>query len=233
MFDANSVGVLSQEGVGFHRETFEPMPLVDQYYRVTGIEMHVITGRGCPPNHQGLTLDEFVGEQVRVELMVGTYDDGTNEFVPDPDEDPFEMTITMNADMLTPDTPGPEGSFGWAIALSLQSSVFPPGKELHVGLVWLHDFGEDCGAIGPTESTTCTESVSGWYHTFYPNTTSKRIEDIPGFTTGRVTSRVTIDLLGGEPIPAVSEWGMVVMALLTLTAGTLVYGRRGAQRGAA
>ena len=30
----------------------------------------------------------------------------------------------------------------------------------------------------------------------------------------------------GEPIPAVSEWGVVLMALLTLTAGTLVYVRR-------
>lgn len=29
-----------------------------------------------------------------------------------------------------------------------------------------------------------------------------------------------------EPIPTVSEWGMVVMALLVLTAGTLVYARR-------
>lgn len=31
---------------------------------------------------------------------------------------------------------------------------------------------------------------------------------------------------GGEPIPAVSEWGVVLMALLTLTAGTLVYMKR-------
>jgi len=30
------------------------------------------------------------------------------------------------------------------------------------------------------------------------------------------------------PIPTVSEWGVVTMALLVLTAGTLVYARRGA-----
>jgi hypothetical protein len=29
-----------------------------------------------------------------------------------------------------------------------------------------------------------------------------------------------------EPIPAVSQWGLVVLTLLTLTAGTLVFSRR-------
>ena len=32
--------------------------------------------------------------------------------------------------------------------------------------------------------------------------------------------------LAGPAIPTVSEWGMVLMSLLVLTAGTLVYGRR-------
>ena len=34
------------------------------------------------------------------------------------------------------------------------------------------------------------------------------------------------DTLPDQPIPAVSEWGLVVMTLLVLTAGTLVYARR-------
>ena len=31
---------------------------------------------------------------------------------------------------------------------------------------------------------------------------------------------------GGTPIPTVSEWGLIVMTLLLLTAGTVVFGRR-------
>lgn len=34
------------------------------------------------------------------------------------------------------------------------------------------------------------------------------------------------DTLAGKPIPTVSEWGLVAMALVMLTAGTLVYTRR-------
>jgi hypothetical protein len=37
-------------------------------------------------------------------------------------------------------------------------------------------------------------------------------------------------LLSPDPIPAVSEWGVAVMTLLTLTAGTLVWARRSASR---
>ena len=29
-----------------------------------------------------------------------------------------------------------------------------------------------------------------------------------------------------EPLPAVSEWGLIVMGLLGLTIGTILYGRR-------
>ncbi|MBU0718755.1 MAG: hypothetical protein KJ749_10940, partial [Planctomycetes bacterium] len=32
--------------------------------------------------------------------------------------------------------------------------------------------------------------------------------------------------MGGEPIPAVSGWGLIATTLLFLTAGTLVYARR-------
>ena len=37
---------------------------------------------------------------------------------------------------------------------------------------------------------------------------------------------VVVTVLTGTPIPTVSEWGLIVMSLLVLTAGTLVYARR-------
>ena len=42
---------------------------------------------------------------------------------------------------------------------------------------------------------------------------------------GRVNSYSSV-LPVANPIPAVSDWGMAVMTLLVLTAGTLVYMRR-------
>jgi len=44
---------------------------------------------------------------------------------------------------------------------------------------------------------------------------------------------VALELFGPAGVPTVSEWGMVAMTLLLLSAGTLVYARRGPVRHAA
>ena len=45
---------------------------------------------------------------------------------------------------------------------------------------------------------------------------------------GELTSSpAALTVIGGNPIPTVSKWGMLVMGLLMLTAGTMVHALRG------
>ena len=48
--------------------------------------------------------------------------------------------------------------------------------------------------------------------------------------TGNRAAEIAVDdalIESCQAIPAVSEWGLILMTLLVLTAGTLVYTRRG------
>ena len=86
--------------------------------------------------------------------------------------------------------------------------------------IFLNDFGpfsedsnadgipDECGACcGPGECIQIVEAGCGTFGKYRGNLTTCEQEACAG-------------------IPTVSEWGLVAMALLVLTAGTLVYARR-------
>jgi hypothetical protein len=49
-----------------------------------------------------------------------------------------------------------------------------------------------------------------------------------GSTAEALVDNVSIEatLVGGDVIPTVSEWGLIIITLLLLTAGSIVFGRR-------
>lgn len=94
-----------------------------------------------------------------------------------------------------------------------------PAAECGDGIVEGDEECDDGGIDTPTCDFDCTSAVCGDGHI---NTAAGEACDTVGVRGGLVCHQCQLS----DPLPAVSEWGLVVMGLLGLTIGTVLYGRR-------
>ena len=79
-----------------------------------------------------------------------------------------------------------------------------------------------------------TEAVQTWLNQEQPNygwvfTIHEAVPSGIGFRSSEysdLSKRPLLEIIPCTAVPTVSEWGLIVMTLLVLTAGTLVYARR-------
>ena len=103
----------------------------------------------------------------------------------------------------------------------------PDTTLVHVtGTTWRHLEGDQQNDL--PDSTIIHVPGTTWRHF-----SGGADGEVPDTTFHHIPGTSSVHFMGGEPqdvpepvVPTVSEWGLAIMTLLGLTAGTIIYGRR-------